>query len=284
MSRIVPALFVLLCAVGCDGLTYSRPERPQEPQREYGTQFDSAKCGTISGTVTWVGDMPIVKPVTFAKLGANGLQTVELPNPNRPVIEAASRGVASAVVYLSGIDVSRAKPWSASHVSVELDDERIAFGNGERYGFVPVGGTVAYTSSRATISGIRARGAAYFTQMFPNDASTVSRTFPSPGRVQLTSASGQYWATGDLFVMDHPYYTTTNATGHFEFNDVPTGTYTLHCWHPNWQVARQERDPETGSVTRQKYADAVEQKQPVTVELKCTTVQFTLKNEQFPAK
>lgn len=284
MSRIVPALFVLSFAVGCDGLTYSRPERPQEPQREYGTQFDSTKCGTISGTVTWVGNMPIVKPVTFAKLGANGLQTVTLPNPNLPVIDAASRGVGSAVVYLIGIDVSRAKPWSESDVSVTLDDERIAFLDGARYGFVPMGGKVALTSTRKTISGIRARGAAYFTQMFPNDASTVSRTFSTPGHVELTSASGQYWAIGDLFVMEHPYYATTNTTGQFEMTDVPTGSYTLHCWHPNGNIASQERDPETGSVTRQKYADAVEQTQPVRVENKRTMVQFTLKNEQFPVK
>ncbi len=284
MPRILLAMFVLLCALGCDGLTYTRPERPQEPQREFGTQFDPAKCGTLSGTVTWVGNMPIVKPVTFAKLGANGLQTIELLNPNRPVIDAVSRGVSSAVVYLTGIDVSRAKPWSASDVSVELDDERIAFRDGARYGFVPVGGTVAFTSRRATISGIRARGAAYFTQMFPNDASTVSRTFSTSGHVELTSASGQYWAIGDLFVMDHPYYATTNATGYFELTDVPTGTYTLHCWHPNGHIASQERDPETGSVTRQKYAIAVEQTQPISVEIKRTAVQFTLKNEQFPAR
>ncbi len=284
MSRIVPALFVLSFALGCDGLTYSRPERTQEPQREYGTQFDSAKCGTISGMVTWVGDMPIVKPVTFAKLGANGLQTVTLPNPNQPVIDVASRGVGSAVVYLTGVDVSRAKPWSASDVSVELDDERIAFRNGARYGFVPVGGAVALNSTRKTISGIRARGAAYFTQMFPNDSSSVSRTFSTSGHVELTSASGQYWTIGDLFVMDHPYYTTTNATGHFEFTDVPTGTYTLQCWHPNGNIASQERDPETGSVTRQKYATAVEQTQPVTVENKRTEVHFTLRNEQFPMR
>lgn len=284
MSRIVPALFVLLSVVGCDGLTYSRPERPQEPQREFGTQFDSAKCGTISGTVTWAGEIPIVKPVTFAKLGAKGLQTVELPNPNRPVIDTTTRGVGSAVVYLKGIVSSRAKPWNASNVGVELDDERIAFRDGARYGFVPVGGTVAFTSKRATISGIRARGASYFTQMFPNDASPVSRTFPSPGHVQLTSASGQYWATGDLFVMEQPYFATTNALGQFEMTDVPFGSYTLHCWHPNWQVARQERDPETGSVTRQKYADAVEQKQPIVVDTKRSLVRVTFKNEQFSAK
>ena len=284
MSRIVPALFILLSTVGCDGLTYSRPERPQEPQREYGTQFDSAMCGIITGTVTWIGDMPIVKPVTFAKLGTKGLQTVELPNPNRPIVDVPSRGVGSAVVYLKGIDVSRAKPWSASNVGVELDDERIAFRDGARYGFIPVGGMVAFTSTRSTISGIRARGAAFFTQMFPNDSSTVTRTFSSPGRVELTSASGQYWATADLFVVEHPYYATTNATGQFELRDVPIGKYTLHCWHPNGNIAKQERDPETGSVTRQKYAAAAEQSQSVRVENTLATVQFTLKNEQFPVK
>ena len=284
MSRIVPALFLWLSAVGCDGLTYSRPPRPQEPQREFGTQFDSAQCGTISGTVSWVGDMPIVKPITFAKLGTNGLQTVELPNPNRPVIDVASRGVGSAVVYLKGIDVSRAKPWNTSDVIVELDDERIGFRDGARYGFVPVGGTVAFTSKRASISGIRARGAAYFTQMFPNDSTTVTRTFSAPGRVELTSASGQYWATGDLFVVEHPYYATTNATGQFELSDVPIGSYTLHCWHPNWQVARQERDPETGSVTRQKYVDAVERTQAIVVDTKRSLVRVAFQNEQFSAK
>jgi len=31
--------------------------------------------------------------------------------------------------------------------------------------------------------------------------------------------------------LDHPYFATTGADGHFTIKDVPPGTYTLAVWH-----------------------------------------------------
>jgi hypothetical protein len=31
---------------------------------------------------------------------------------------------------------------------------------------------------------------------------------------------------------------------------VPSGKYEVVCWMPNWQEARHERDPESGTITR----------------------------------
>jgi hypothetical protein len=37
------------------------------------------------------------------------------------------------------------------------------------------------------------------------------------------------------------------------------------AWHPNWRVARQERDPESGLVSRIAFAEPLELEMPLVV-------------------
>ena len=39
------------------------------------------------------------------------------------------------------------------------------------------------------------------------------------------------WMTGRVRVFDHPYFTTTDADGKFEFKDAPVGTWRISYWH-----------------------------------------------------
>jgi hypothetical protein len=34
-----------------------------------------------------------------------------------------------------------------------------------------------------------------------------------------------------LFVMDHPYFATTDERGRFRIEGLPAGEYTLEAWH-----------------------------------------------------
>ena len=57
----------------------------------------------------------------------------------------------------------------------------------------------------------------------------------------------------------------TDAKGRFSFDRVPAGKYELVARVPNWQIAGHDRDPETGAVSRSRYAAAVELRTPVII-------------------
>jgi hypothetical protein len=86
-----------------------------------------------------------------------------------------------------------------------------------------------------------------------------------PGLVELRSGTGHFWLRAYLFVDHHPYYTHTDESGRFTFSDVPPGTYEVVAWHPEWRVARIERQPDSQHIMQVYYRQPLESKQTVTV-------------------
>jgi hypothetical protein len=58
-------------------------------------------------------------------------------------------------------------------------------------------------------------------------------TKPLPARPSLikVKCDAHEWMHAWIMELEHPYYATTDADGHFSISDVPPGTYTLAVWH-----------------------------------------------------
>jgi hypothetical protein len=257
MTIRLVAFLTLALMTGCDEFRVQLPTRaaPSEPTA-IGSRFDPGTAGVVSGVVTWAGPRPTVPPLRVCTLTPTGAQWLDLPNPNAPAITPAAE-LAGAVVFLRGVDPDAAALWSHSPVRVEADEERITIIPGGRVGFASVGTEVEFRSVSDSLLGVRARGAAFFTQMLP-DRAAVRRRLDRPGRVELTSPAYRYWQIADLFVCEHPYYTRTDDTGRFRFEHVPPGRYEAVCWVPGWEIVATERDPETGAVFRVQYSLPIE--------------------------
>ena len=193
-----------------------------------------------------------------------------IPNPYTPRIHPESRGVAGAVVFLEAVNLTRAKPWDLPPASIVVDEEQITVrmgdGPGLPAGVARVGTPVHMVSASPWHQMLRARGAAYWTIPFPQPNRPCTRVFTKPGRVVFTNGAGNYWQSATLFVDDHPYYTFTDEKGRFQLQQVPEGSYTIKISLSNWQIAGQERDPETGLILRQQYQPAVIRSIPCTVQ------------------
>jgi hypothetical protein len=242
-----------------------------------GTQFDPSSCGTITGFVTWVGPVPTVAPASQAipRPGGGGLDTRPVPLANAPHIDRNTRALEGAVVYLRGMNPATARPWDLPPVAVEFRDSQLLVRQGGRLarsGFVRRGDSVAMQSAEPAFHLLRARGVEFFSLAFPEPGQPLSRTFDACGRVELTGADGSYWQAADLFVCDHPYYAVTDAEGRFNFTKVPAGQYDLVAWHPNWEVVRTERNPESGLPWRLIYGPPLEGTRPVAVTPRRTTL------------
>ena len=272
MLRVLLPLVLLALVAGCEGepsaVSFAEPDLPAAPQPA-ASAFDPASCGKIAGRVSWTGQLPAAPPFIYGVPKREGGFDIRLiPNPNRPDIDAKSQAIAGAVVFLRGVNPAAAKPWDLPPVTVDLKDRNIAIRQGDsgprRVGFVRRGDKVSMASKEPVYHVLRGRNAAYVSLTFPDPDQPLSRTFDRPGRVELSSGAGYYWASADLFVTDHPYYTVTDRAGHFAFEHVPAGAVEVVAWLPGWEVAKQERDPESGMVVRQTYAPPKEVAKRVT--------------------
>jgi hypothetical protein len=269
----LPRLWLLVAcgvpaAAGCDTESPVEAET-QPPPPALATAFDPGHCGAVTGRVVWSGPIPETPPFLYGIPKADGsFDTHLIPNPNKPDVDPTSRAVAGAVVFLRGVNPAVSKPWDLPPVRIELKNRDVAVVQGDqarRVGFLRRGDAVSIASAEPLFHVLRGRGAAFFSLALPDPDRPQGRTFDTPGRVELSSGAGYYWATANLFVDEHPYYVVTDRDGRFVLGRVPAGAVEVVVWLPGWTVARQERDPESGLITRQSYGPPVEVKFAATV-------------------
>jgi hypothetical protein len=262
----------LALVAGCDR---ARPEPLRaslSPVCQAGARFNPKTAGRIRGQVIWQGDVAEVAPIRFRanqQPGSPALPRQVFANPNRPVVDGATRGVAGVVVYLRGIGPEEGKPWDHPPVTVEMRGRAYHVLQGQAdagVGFVRRGESLTMVSRDNGFYSLHAGGAAYFTLAFPDPCQPLTRELPERGLVELTSGSAAYWMRAYLFVDDHPYYARTDAQGYFTLDQVPPGRYELVCWLPSWEVERRERDPETGQPARVFFRRPVEIARPLEVQ------------------
>jgi hypothetical protein len=256
---------------GC-GEAPAPDEKPNVLHPLPATAFDPLATGTITGEVIWQGDVPVVRPFVapVSPLSERvGEPKRSWPNPLAPVIDPATHGVVGAVVYLRGVDPSKARPWDHPPVRVEQRHHQFQVRQGNAtglVGFVRRGDPIAMISLENDFHALQARGAAFFTLVFPDPDQEQTRRLDRRGIVELRSNCGYFWMRAYLFVDDHPYYALTDGRGRFRLPQVPAGDYELVCWLPSWKEQARERDAETWQITRLTFQPPIEVVQRIRVE------------------
>jgi hypothetical protein len=238
--------------------------------QDIGKSFDASQSGSVTGRVTWKGAIP--SPPGFLlcipKEDGTGHIYKESENPNRPHVNPTTRAVEGAVVFLRDVELNKSRPWDLPPVRVEMKDGQISVVQGDRrgrVGFVRRGEAITVVSPEHMYHVLRARGEAFFSVTLPDPNRPVGRTLSKPGRVELSSGTGLYWARADLFVSEQPYFTVTDVSGRFSLEKVPAGNVQVVVWLPGWEAASQERDPDSTAITRMTYSPPLEQARAVVV-------------------
>lgn len=279
-----PGIILLAFAAGC-GQSQSSTNFSESPAAPIILSvFDPNRTGIIQGRVTWEGPAPTaplfdVRPNPFPE------QEATRTNPNLPMIDLKSGGVAGAVVYLKGVDRNLARPWDHPPVTIDQRDLRLLIYQGFELvhtGFVRKGDAIEAASSDPLFHGLRGRGDDFFTLPFPIKGKYSRRSLSKTGRVELQSGAGYPWMRGYLFVDDHPYFTRTDDQGRFQIPHVSPGNYQVVCWLPNWHLTRQDINPENALMFQAYFADPQEKSQNVSLEPFCRIeAQFSFQSSDF---
>jgi hypothetical protein len=181
--------------------------------------------GTIDGYVTLSGTAP-----TGATLKVTSNQDVcgfSIADPTYSVGRAG--GLQNVLVYLKGIASGKAAPDATRSL---VDDHCMI---NPRVQGAMVGEQVRISSNDPILHNAHAvhaeSNATIYNVALPFQGVSVVKPLPdSPGLIKIKS-DAQEWMHAWIMELDHPYFATTDADGHFIIKDVPPGSYTLVAWH-----------------------------------------------------
>jgi hypothetical protein len=193
---------------------------PPSPVDEY-LVIDVAHPGAIEGVVTW-RDAPRA-PAQLA--GGEGCPRV-VDNPT--LVRGPAGAVAGTLVFLEDIHAGKA-PAVLGGVVEDVGCALVPHAQVAS----PIGALVVVANDDGHARGllIRVAGTAHL-PIFDEVLAAHRQTevpLGAPGTYEVVAAGSA--VAGLVVVPRHPYYAFTDANGHYRFDDVPPGEYTVTAWH-----------------------------------------------------
>jgi hypothetical protein len=190
--------------------------------------------GTIDGVVTLSGKTPTEAPIKVTKNQDYCGQTI--PDPAYTV--DSSGGLANVIVYLKDI----AKGKAASAETLTLVNSKFMFS--PRAQGAMISQQIKISSEDTVLHNTHPQNAqtnaTIFNVALPFKGFSVTKPLPSMPMMIKVKCDAHEWMHAWIMDLEHPYYATTAADGHFTIKDVPPGTYTLAVWH---EVAGEQSTP-----------------------------------------
>jgi hypothetical protein len=189
--------------------------------------------GTIDGVVTLSGT-PAGRTITTTKnqdyCGAT------IPDPTYTVGSAS--GLANVIVYLKDITKGKAAPGEP----LKLVNDHCMFS--PRVQGAMVGGQITISSNDPILHNTHPQNAetnaTIYNIALPFKGFSVTKPLPANPELIKVKCDAHEWMHAWIMELDHPYYATTDADGHFTLKDVPPGSYTLAVWH---EAAGEKSEP-----------------------------------------
>jgi plastocyanin len=79
-----------------------------------------------------------------------------------------------------------------------------------------------------------------FNMAMPHQNQRETKIFKKPELFLQAKCSVHPWMGAFVAIMDHPYFSVTNAKGEFKIKNLPPGTYTIEIWHEIFGTQKQE--------------------------------------------
>ncbi len=181
--------------------------------------------GTIQGVVKLAGAAPTVPAIKTTKNQDYCGASIENPL----YVVGKDGGLGNVEVFLKGVEKGKANPGG----TITLTNNHCMFE--PRVQGSSVGQQIKIASDDPILHNTHPQNndtsATIYNIALPFKGFSVTKPLPATPELIRVKCDAHEWMRAWIWEFDHPYYATTDASGHFEIKDVPPGTYTVVAWH-----------------------------------------------------
>jgi hypothetical protein len=211
--------------------------------------------GTITGTVKFVGPIPVDPPFIVTK----NVEQCGRTKPFERLILDKGKGIKNAVVYLEDVEAGKPFPTTTTYTINQHHCEYVP-----HVQVVPMGAHLQIMNSDNILHNVHAydedsglRTVCNIAQPIKGQCTPIKQTQLKGVDILLTTCdAGHPWMSGYVVMCSNPYYVVTDSHGKFALTDVPPGTYKIKMWHEGFIITGVEK--ENGKIKRYHFEDPYE--------------------------
>jgi hypothetical protein len=215
--------------VACGGGSQEGAKPAESAASAGGQRVDPATAGNVTGTVTIDGTAPKNEPI---KMNADPVCVRENKTPQfQETYQVGADGKALANVFVYVKDGLGNYVYDPPTDSPKIDQKECRY-HPHVFG-MRVGQALEIVNSDPTLHNIHAMPKANqeFNNGQPIQGMKMTHTFTAKEVMVPFKCDVHGWMNAYVGVLDHPYFSVTDANGKFELKGLPPGTYTIEAWH-----------------------------------------------------
>ncbi len=187
-------------------------------------------ASTITGTVTFDGKAPVLKPIAMDAEPVCEKKHAGHPVPNEMLVLGTGNTMGNILVYVSkGLPAGKTYPVPTTPVVVDQ--------NGCMYTphvmGIMVGQTYRILNSDGILHNIHTlpKINPQFNRGQPATVKEMTTTFPKPETVFQIKCDVHPWMQAFMAVFSHPFFSATKTDGKYTISGLDPGTYEITAWH-----------------------------------------------------
>lgn len=203
-----------------------------------------AAAGAVSGTITFTGTPPKMRPIDMAKEPTCAAQH-PTPVMNENVVTGPGNTMKNVVIYISAGD----HPTAAPTTPVRYDQKGCEYV--PHVAVMQAGQPLEIYNNDKTSHNIHplAKLNAEWNKSQPPGSPPLNATYAKPEFIAV-KCNIHPWMHGYFAVLATPHYAVSGADGKFTISGLAPGTYTVTAWHERFGTQSQQVTvPASGSAT-----------------------------------